>query len=153
MTINILITTGTEAPAIRATAYSKDTAGVFIDASTIDQAYEAIEDGKQLALEAMDAWEPAPIQDKPAADPAQEAADNKYMKKLQAAEKFTEEHDKPSRLKGKDVFHLCRTAEENIFKSIYNSYDLGFKYGYEKAQKALRQSTSKEDKPQSPNRH
>lgn len=139
MTINILITTGIEAPAIKATAYSKDTAGVFIDAPTINQAYEAIEDGKQLALDAMKAWKPAPIQEEPAADPAPVVTSDRYMKKLQTARKFTEKHDKPYGLTARDVFNLARTAEDNVYQSIYDAYDLGFKRGHSTAKKELKQ--------------
>lgn len=142
MTINILITTGAAAPEITAKALNHETASVFIDVRTADQVSGLIEEAKDAALEAMRTWTPAPEEPDQVKGRAPVATSERYAKRLQTARRFTEKHDKPFGLTAKDVFYLGNTAEDNVFKSIYDAYDLGFKRGYDQAKKALKAKNS-----------
>lgn len=141
MTINILITTGAASPEIRAKAINNDTASVFLDVRNVDQMDGLIQDAKKAALEAMETWTPAPEVPDQTEDPAPVVMPENFEKKLQTAQTFTGKHDKPFGLKAKDVFFLSQIAEDNVFKSICHSYEIGFKRGFDQAKKALRKDS------------
>lgn len=138
---------------IEVKAHSKERAFVFLQANTLQDAFDLIPRGKLEAFTAMANWKPEektedsqdvkhfgfyPMAEETAQDILEAKENAGFYRSLTAAANFTKK--KPNGIKTNEVIALVAKGSQDLATAIVDAYNAGYTRGYKAGEKKARQT-------------